>query len=69
LQLSRDLRKVIETGGKGMKDVSLLTPIKPMLAEACKDFKAAVAKYPQGMFAEVRHACLHATFHARCRIQ
>lgn len=34
---------------------SLMTPVKPMLAEACKSFSQAVKKCPNGMFAEIKY--------------
>ncbi|XP_078374052.1 DNA ligase 3-like isoform X2 [Oculina patagonica] len=34
---------------------SLMTPVKPMLAEACKSFSQAVKKCPSGMYAEIKY--------------
>lgn len=34
---------------------SLMTPVKPMLAEACKSFSQALKKCPGGMFAEIKY--------------
>ncbi|KAJ7388204.1 DNA ligase 3 [Desmophyllum pertusum] len=34
---------------------SLMTPVKPMLAEACKSFSHAVKKCPSGMYAEIKY--------------
>ena len=32
-----------------------MTPVKPMLAEACKSFASAIKKCPKGMFAEIKY--------------
>ncbi|EDO37995.1 predicted protein [Nematostella vectensis] len=34
---------------------SLMTPVKPMLAEACKTFSYAIKKCPKGMLAEIKY--------------
>ncbi|XP_027053351.1 DNA ligase 3-like isoform X1 [Pocillopora damicornis] len=34
---------------------SLMTPVKPMLAEACKSFSQALKKCPKGMYAEIKY--------------
>ncbi|XP_022799569.1 DNA ligase 3-like isoform X2 [Stylophora pistillata] len=34
---------------------SLMTPVKPMLAEACKSFSQALKKCPNGMYAEIKY--------------
>ncbi|XP_020612106.1 DNA ligase 3-like isoform X2 [Orbicella faveolata] len=34
---------------------SLMTPVKPMLAEACKSFSQALKKCPSGMYAEIKY--------------
>ncbi|XP_028393630.1 DNA ligase 3-like [Dendronephthya gigantea] len=33
----------------------VMTPVKPMLAEACKSFASAMKKCPKGMFAEIKY--------------
>ncbi|XP_069767007.1 DNA ligase 3 isoform X2 [Narcine bancroftii] len=66
---SRNLRDVVdrvlqnqqESGGvPGMKKTlsikaNLLTPIQPMLAEACKSIEYAMRKCPNGMYAEIKY--------------
>lgn len=32
-----------------------MTPIKPMLAEACKSYAKAVSKCPSGMIVEIKY--------------
>jgi hypothetical protein len=32
-----------------------MTPVKPMLAEACKSIKAAIQKSPFGLYAEIKY--------------
>ncbi|RDD44029.1 DNA ligase 3 [Trichoplax sp. H2] len=34
---------------------SLMTPVRPMLAEACKSINTAIKKCPKGMFAEIKY--------------
>lgn len=34
---------------------SLMTPVQPMLAEACKSIEYAMKKCPNGMFAEIKY--------------
>ena len=40
---------------KQAKGIVVLTPFKPMLAEACKTFQAAFKKCPNGIFAEIKY--------------
>ncbi|GAB6028919.1 DNA ligase 3 [Chamberlinius hualienensis] len=68
-QASRNLKDVIDrilakrdsTDGKpGMSKVlsikaALMTPILPMLAEACKSVEQAMKKCPNGMYAEIKY--------------
>lgn len=35
--------------------VQLMSPISPMLAEACKSVQKAIAKNPEGMFSEIKY--------------
>jgi DNA ligase-3 len=35
--------------------ISLMTPVKPMLAEACRSVAMAMKKCPNGMFAEIKY--------------
>jgi len=35
--------------------LSLMTPIKPMLARSCKSFEDALKRCPQGMYAEIKY--------------
>jgi len=32
-----------------------MSPVSPMLAEACKSVEKAIAKYPQGMLSEIKY--------------
>lgn len=63
---SRNLGDVVERvlrnrqQGPGMKQVltveaSLMTPVQPMLAEACKSIEYAMKKCPNGMYAEIKY--------------
>lgn len=63
---SRNLGDVVERvlrnrqQGPGMKKVlsveaSLMTPVQPMLAEACKSIAYAMKKCPNGMYAEIKY--------------
>lgn len=63
---SRNLGDVVERvlrnrqQGPGMKKVlsveaSLMTPVQPMLAEACKSIEYAMKKCPNGMYAEIKY--------------
>ena len=64
-QASNDLRDVVDrslsnrrnpTLGKTLSIRSkLMTAVKPMLADACKSVKAAMAKSPRGLYAEVKY--------------
>ncbi|XP_076451969.1 DNA ligase 3-like [Babylonia areolata] len=70
-QASRDLRGVVErvvkhrveareTGKPGLTKslsikASLMTPVLPMLAEACKSVEYAFKKCPNGIFAEIKY--------------
>ncbi|XP_057303420.1 DNA ligase 3-like isoform X2 [Hydractinia symbiolongicarpus] len=67
-QASSDLKKVIEKWVSGNEDSSipglkkklsiratLMTPVKPMLAEACKSVEHAFKKCPNGMFSEIKY--------------
>nr|CAH7750695.1 unnamed protein product [Callosobruchus chinensis] len=63
-QASRNLEAVIEkclknggkTSSKNVKaDISLMTPVLPMLAEACKSVEYAFKKCPDGMYSEVKY--------------
>lgn len=63
---SRNLGDVVERvlrnrqQGPGMKqalsvEASLMTPVQPMLAEACKSIEYAMKKCPNGMYAEIKY--------------
>ncbi|XP_073521073.1 DNA ligase 3 [Phyllobates terribilis] len=63
---SRNLGDVVERvlrnrqQGPGMKktlsvEASLMTPVQPMLAEACKSIAYAMKKCPNGMYAEIKY--------------
>lgn len=60
---SRDLRDVInrvlnqkKTGGSGLEvKANLMTPVAPMLAEACKSVEQAMKKCPNGMYSEIKY--------------
>lgn len=68
-QTSRDLNMVIdrilsESSGVKHKDIiqkgvsaklTLMTPVLPMLAEACKSVEMAMKKCPNGMFSEIKY--------------
>ena len=68
-QASSDLRNVVEKWIAGNKEGSsvpglkktlsvhatLMTPVKPMLAEACKSVEHAFKKCPNGMFSEIKY--------------
>lgn len=63
-QTSRDLSIVIDrvlsqSSGVNHKDVKaklvLMTPVLPMLAEACKSVEMAMKKCPNGMFSEIKY--------------
>ncbi|XP_064425147.1 DNA ligase 3 isoform X2 [Latimeria chalumnae] len=66
---SRNLRNVVERVLKNQQDeekmpgmkrslsvkASLMTPVQPMLAEACKSIEYAMKKCPNGMYAEIKY--------------
>lgn len=63
---SHNLQDVVERCLKKKDDVPgltralsiktrVMTPVKPMLAEACKSFASAIKKCPKGMFAEIKY--------------
>ncbi|CAB3976556.1 DNA ligase 3 [Paramuricea clavata] len=63
---SHNLQDVVERCLKKSEDVPgltrtlsiktrVMTPVKPMLAEACKSFASAIKKCPKGMFAEIKY--------------
>mmetsp|Transcript_8130 Transcript_8130/g.13154 ORF Transcript_8130/g.13154 Transcript_8130/m.13154 type:complete len:760 (+) Transcript_8130:62-2341(+) len=49
--------KAVSGKGKGVPSLTLtlFTPIKPMLAEACKDLKKAITNCKTGLFSEVKY--------------
>ncbi|XP_063690820.1 DNA ligase 3-like [Bolinopsis microptera] len=64
-QMSHDLRDVVnrygsagssvksgDTSGVGLQ---LMTPIRPMLAEACRSIAQALGKCPEGMYSEIKY--------------
>ena len=66
-QASNDLHDVVSrcaakkhSSARGLSQklsirASVMTPVKPMLAEACKAFSHAVKKCPHGMYAEIKY--------------
>ncbi|RNA36306.1 DNA ligase 3, partial [Brachionus plicatilis] len=66
-QVSRDLKDVVErvsdlvqNGKPGLKKdlsirINLMTPVKPMLAEACKSVESAFVKCKNGILAEIKY--------------
>eukprot|EP00116_Pleurobrachia_bachei_P001753 sb/3462015/ len=66
-QHSHNLRDVVDKfigGGEGGESsatsssdvgLQLMTPIRPMLAEACKSVAQALGKCPQGMYSEIKY--------------
>ncbi|XP_072501034.1 DNA ligase 3 isoform X2 [Notamacropus eugenii] len=66
---SRNLQDVVERvlanqqeskKAPGMKrtlsvQAALMTPVQPMLAEACRSVEYAIKKYPNGMFSEIKY--------------
>ncbi|KAF7281298.1 hypothetical protein GWI33_004880 [Rhynchophorus ferrugineus] len=56
---SKDLDGVIERCFKSKNvesaDIKILTPVFPMLAEACKSVEYAMKKCPNGMFSEIKY--------------
>lgn len=39
----------------GRADIQLMSPISPMLAEACKSVERAILKCPDGMYSEIKY--------------
>jgi DNA ligase-3 len=59
-QSSRNIKAVITRclGGKGKSSkatIELMTPVLPMLAEACKSVEQAMKKCPNGMYSEIKY--------------
>lgn len=59
-QSSRDIKAVINRclGGKERSSkarIELMTPVLPMLAEACKSVEQAMKKCPNGMYSEIKY--------------
>lgn len=58
-QACRDLQQVIDTCLFGVVSksvgISVMTPILPMLAEACKSVEQAMKKCPNGMYSEIKY--------------
>ncbi|XP_967954.1 DNA ligase 3 [Tribolium castaneum] len=57
-QSSRDIKAVIDRclKDKGTKArIELMTPVLPMLAEACKSVEQAMKKCPNGMYSEIKY--------------
>lgn len=66
-QVSRDLKDVVErvanlvsNGKPGLKKdlsirINLMTPVKPMLADACKSVESAFSKCKNGILAEIKY--------------
>lgn len=66
-QASRDLKDVVERVMEGKDEskpgmskklsirASLMTPVLPMLAEACRSVEYAMKKCPNGMYAEIKY--------------
>ncbi|KAJ8922088.1 hypothetical protein NQ315_008729 [Exocentrus adspersus] len=61
-QASRDLVAVIgkcfdkkHKANKSKAEISLMTPVLPMLAEACKSVEQAMKKCPNGMYSEIKY--------------
>ncbi len=68
-QASRNLRDVVDRVNKNKEEsngrpgmskklsirATLMTPVLPMLAEACKSVEMAMSKCPNGMFAEIKY--------------
>lgn len=59
--LKRIIRRVASAAGKGVGkqhisvQLELMTPCKPMLAEACKTYDKAIKKCPNGMYAGIKY--------------
>jgi len=65
-QASSDLKEVVKKLNKAKTNIpglkktlsiraSVMTPVKPMLAEACKSTAMAMKKCPNGMYAEIKY--------------
>ncbi|KAK4882679.1 hypothetical protein RN001_005998 [Aquatica leii] len=66
-QASKDLNSVIKrcwdkgknplesTTARVKASITIMTPIQPMLAEACKSIEQAMKKCPNGMYAEIKY--------------
>lgn len=69
-KVSRDLEDVIKRSIKLLKTsdgkptllkkdlsikINLMTPVKPMLADACKSVESAIQKCPNGLFVEIKY--------------
>ncbi|CAH1176372.1 unnamed protein product [Phaedon cochleariae] len=39
----------------GSAEITVMTPVLPMLAEACKSVEQAMKKYPNGMYSEIKY--------------
>ncbi|XP_061196299.1 DNA ligase 3-like [Saccostrea echinata] len=75
-QASRDLRDVVDRvmenkgGAPGLKKTlsvkaSLMTPVLPMLAEACRSVDQAMKKCPNGFYAEIKYDGERVQLHKR----
>lgn len=79
-QRSRDLTTVLSTfhsnltssssssSGKSKKvksGLQVMTPIAPMLAEACKDFDKVITKCPEGFYSEIKYDGERVQIHKR----
>ncbi|XP_055381243.1 DNA ligase 3 [Condylostylus longicornis] len=52
----KDVQGLSGTAGKSSSGhVTLMSPISPMLAEACKSVERAIEKNPEGMFSEIKY--------------
>ncbi|XP_050297351.1 DNA ligase 3 [Anthonomus grandis grandis] len=58
-QASKDIDRVVERcfGNRKVQnaEINVLTPVFPMLAEACKSVEYAMKKCPNGMFSEIKY--------------
>uniref|UniRef100_A0A2R5LJI1 DNA ligase n=1 Tax=Ornithodoros turicata TaxID=34597 RepID=A0A2R5LJI1_9ACAR len=66
-QVSRDLSEVVRLSRTGDMKVkaTLLTPMIPMLAEACGSAEDALAKSPHGLYAEIKYDGERVQLHKR----
>ncbi|KAG8194914.1 hypothetical protein JTE90_021375 [Oedothorax gibbosus] len=72
-QASRNLKDIVtrsmKQGKKGKDDLrvttSLMTPVLPMLAQACKDLETPFKKYPKGFYVEVKYDGERVQIHKR----